>query len=155
MKINPNSSIRSGYSYEDLFVLKLCIDWLRNPKKYIEIKIQFTPENLDIKGFALDDVTAKRNDGITEYYQIKHIQNPDTDFWDLKKLLSKGLSKWIKSFSALKENERFCSLITNGQLDETLCVFFSDDHFNFEEIKKSDSDFIQTLETEGFSESTI
>lgn len=155
MKINPNSSIRSGYSYEDLFVLKLCIDWLRNPKKYIEIKIQFTPENLNIKGFALDDITAKRNDGITEYYQIKHIQNPETDFWDLNKLLSKGLSKWIKSFSALKESERFCSLITNGQLDEALCGFFSDNHFNFEEIKKSDSDFIQTLETEGFSESTI
>lgn len=152
MKINPNSAIRSGYSYEDLFVLKLCIDWLRNPKKYIEIKIQFTPENLDIKGFSLDDVTAKRNDGITEYYQIKHIQNPDTDFWDLKKMLSKGLSKWIKSFSALKESELFCSLITNGQLDETLFDFFSDDHFNFEKLKKNNSDFIQILEIEGFSE---
>lgn len=155
MRINPNSSIRSGYSYEDLFVLKLCVDWLRNPDKYIDIKIQFVPENIGIKGFALDDVTASRKNGIIEYYQIKNIQNPDTDFWDLNKLLNKGLSKWIKSFSALKENERFCSLITNGQLDETLCVFFSDDHFNFEEIKKSNSDFIQTLETEGFSESTI
>ncbi|GGP06240.1 hypothetical protein GCM10010992_25660 [Cloacibacterium rupense] len=154
-KINPNSAIRSGYSYEDLFVLKLCIDWLRNPKKYIEIKIQFTPENLDIKGFALDDVTAKRNDGITEYYQIKHIQNPDTDFWDLDKLLSKGLSKWVKSFSELKENERFCSLITNGQLDGTLSNFFANDHFNFKKIKKNNSDFIQTLEIDGFSELTL
>lgn len=155
MKINPNSAIRSGYSYEDLFVLKLCIDWLRNPKKYIEIKIQFTPENLNIKGFALDDVTAKRNDGITEYYQIKHIQNPDSDFWDLNKLLSKGLSKWVKSFSALKENERYCSLITNGQLDDALSSFFANDHFNFGKIKKNNSDFIRLLKTEGFSESTL
>lgn len=152
MRINPNSSIRSGYSYEDLFVLKLCVDWLRNPDRYIDIKIQFVPENIGIKGFALDDVTASRKNGIIEYYQIKNIQNPDTDFWDLNKLLNKGLFKWIKSFSALEENERFCSLITNGQLDETLFDFFSDDHFNFEKFKKNDSDFIQTLETEGFSE---
>jgi len=152
MRINPNSSIRSGYSYEDLFVLKLCVDWLRNPDRYIDIKIQFVPENIGIKGFALDDVTASRKNGIIEYYQIKNIQNPDTDFWDLNKLLKKGLSKWIKSFFALEENERFCSLITNGQLDETLFDFFSDGHFNFEKFKKNNSEFIQTLEIEGFSE---
>ena len=64
MRINPNSSIRSGYSYEDLYVLKLCVDWLRDPERYSEIKIQFVPENLGIKGFALDDVTASRRNGI-------------------------------------------------------------------------------------------
>ncbi|WP_312288109.1 ATP-binding protein [Chryseobacterium gleum] len=155
MRINPNSSIRSGYSYEDLFVLKLCVDWLRNPEKYNEIKIQFVPENIGIKGFALDDVTASRKNGIIEYYQIKHIQNPDSDFWDSDKLISKGLSKWIKSFSALKENERFCSLITNGQLDQALCRFFANDLFNFGKIKKSNIDFIRVLETEGFSKLTL
>ncbi|AZI67476.1 NACHT domain-containing protein [Kaistella daneshvariae] len=152
MRINPNSSIRSGYSYEDLFVLKLSVDWLRDPERYSEIKIQFIPEDLGIKGFALDDVTATRKNGGVEYYQIKHLQNPDSDFWDLNKLISKGLTKWIKSFSALKESERFCSLITNGRLDDELCESFDDSLFNFEKIQKNDATFIQVLETEGYSE---
>ncbi|WHF51270.1 hypothetical protein QGN23_12645 [Chryseobacterium gotjawalense] len=152
MRINPNSSIRSGYSYEDLFVLRLCIDWLRNPDKYSEIKIQFVPVDLGIKGFALDDVTATRKNGSVEYYQIKHKQNPESDFWDSDELINKGLLKWMKSFFALKENNRICSLITNGQLDIILKKSFKDNHFNLEKIKTHNADLVLKLEEQGYSQ---
>ena len=74
-RINPNSSIRSGYSYEDLFVMKWCADWLNSADKYSEIKVQFIPEEIRDTHFALDDIVAQRKNGDAEYYQVKHVQN--------------------------------------------------------------------------------
>ncbi len=83
-KINPNSSIRSGYTYEDLHVLKHCVDWLLNPRSYTQIRIQFTPDLVKEKHFAIDDVTVTRTEGTTEYFQLKHRQHPDRDLWDFR-----------------------------------------------------------------------
>ncbi|MDV2442548.1 hypothetical protein CMV00_01875 [Elizabethkingia anophelis] len=135
MKINPNSSIRSGYKYEDLFTLKLCVDWLLNPQFYRNIRIQYTPIDINVKHFALDDIVAQRADGITEYYQIKHKQNPETDHWDFEQLKEKGLYKWIRSFSALQENKPICTLITNGHVAEEVLNCSKNDNLCLAQIK--------------------
>lgn len=129
-KINPNSSIRSGYSFEDLQVLKHCVNWLTNPEAFKEIRIQYTPEELAIRHFAIDDITVTRGDGIKEYYQLKHLQNPHRDFWDFKLLQSKGLKSWIKSYLSLIENSpAYGALVTNGMISEDLSGLITERKF--------------------------
>src|SRR6202000_2224202 len=100
-RINPNSSIRSGYDFEDLYVLQLCTDWLKNPDRYKELRIQYVPSAIQALRFAIDDVVATRVDGLQEFYQLKHLQNPLTDLWTFERLLEKGLNNWISSYARL------------------------------------------------------
>lgn len=116
---NPNSSIRNAYRLEDLHVLRLCIDWLKNPASLSCIRVQYVPEAYQGSHFAIDDVVAELN-GICSFYQAKHIQNPATDHWTLDKLIEKGLAKWIQSFHNLDQQS------LSG------CFFLSDGHPSLE-----------------------
>ncbi|MBL1220414.1 ATP-binding protein [Chryseobacterium sp. L7] len=147
MKINPNSSIRSGYKYEDLFTLKLCVDWLLDPKLYESIRIQYKPEDIEITHFAIDDIVAQRKDGGIEYYQIKHKQNPETDLWDFNQLFNKGLSKWMKSYFALKEPNIFCSLITNGNIAPEIEQCLQNGYLNPYKISDVNPEFLDNLKS--------
>jgi hypothetical protein len=150
-KINPNSSIRSGYSFEDIQVFKHCVNWLIDPKIFKEIRIQYTPEELTIRHFAIDDITVTRTDGIKEYYQLKHLQNPDRDLWDFKLLKSKGLKSWIKSFLLLIEyGPVYGALVTNGKISIDLSGLITERKFAQHRIAKEFPDDWQTL-TEQFS----
>ncbi|RYZ55990.1 MAG: ATP-binding protein [Sphingobacteriales bacterium] len=120
-RINPNSSIRSGYTFEDLHVLKYCVEWLLDPRSISQIQIQYVPLELRQKRFAIDDITVSRSDGTIEYYQLKHRQNPQTDPWDFSGLLEKGLAKWIRSYLELSNlGSAYCALVTNGSVSAEL-----------------------------------
>ncbi len=119
MRINPNSSIRSGYKFEDLFVMQLCFNWLKNPKLYKEIKIQYVPDEVNTNKFFLDDVVAIGQRNRTYFYQLKHKQNPEVDQWTFSTLLDNNgkkiplLEKWIKSFESVNDGSAGY-FITNG-----------------------------------------
>lgn len=154
-RINPNSSIRSGYSYEDLFVMKLCADWLNSADKYSEIKVQFIPEEIRDTHFALDDIVAQRKNGDAEYYQVKHVQNPDLDLWDSEKIVSKGLEKWVKSFFALKSAKKECVLFTNAKLHCSLEECYRDYKFDIQKLKSSNVEFYNCLLANGYREKEL
>lgn len=126
MRINPNSSIRSGYEFEDLFVMKLCFDWLKTPKLYKSIKIQNIPDEVETSKFYLDDIIATGSANNYYYYQLKHKQNPETDYWTLQSFLDKGLKeqslleKWISSFTSVPGKKHLGHFITNGKPDDDL-----------------------------------
>ncbi|MGV0980249.1 hypothetical protein [Empedobacter falsenii] len=147
MKKNPNSPIRSGYHYEDLFTLKLFVDWLLNPKTIQSIRIQYTPENIDIRHFSIDDIVVEKTDGSIDFYQIKHIQNPTTDLWDFEKLRYKGLFKWIDSFNAVKHSFKKCYLITNGELNEKLSLVFKNKKIDLDRLIEINPKFLEELNT--------
>ena len=145
MRKNPNSPIRSGYKYEDVFTLKLCTEWLLEPEKYKEIRIQYTPEDIEVPHFAIDDIVATRSDNTMEFYQIKHKQNPDSDLWTFKDLSKKGIHNWIKSYLALKEYNVECYLLTNGQASDELLAYIEEGFFNLKKIEDSNLDFYNLL----------
>jgi hypothetical protein len=100
-RINPNSSIRSGYDFEDLYVLKLCVNWLKNPNKYSELKIQYIPSEIKAFRFAIDDIVSKDKNGLLEFHQLKHLQNPSTDLWTFDRL-SISAAAYFKGIKTLK-----------------------------------------------------
>jgi hypothetical protein len=93
--INPSSSISSDYGFEDLQVMKHCVNWPIDPKDYKEIRIQYTPEKLTIRHLAIDDITDTNADGIKVYFQLKHLQNPGSNILHIKLLQAKGLASVI------------------------------------------------------------
>jgi len=150
MRINPNSSIRSGYEFEDLFVMKLCLEWLKRPQLYKSIKIQNIPDEIDTSKFYLDDIVAL---GYTNnyYYQLKHKQNPDSDLWTFQTLLDKGekdislLGKWIRSLLALKEKNNIGHFITNGKPDTELKSCINNEKLDLLKLEKTYPEWYSNL----------
>ncbi len=114
-RVNPNSSIRRGYSFEDLFVLKIYADWLKSPDKFYEVQIQYVPDELNMKRFSIDDVVVIDQNGNYFFHQLKYKQHPNRDLWSFDELINKGLIKWIESFEATGKLSG-CKgyLVTNG-----------------------------------------
>lgn len=114
-RINPNSAIRSGYKFEDLYVLKLCVDWLTNPENLRHLRIQYVPDEIQISRFSIDDIVTINSKNQYCFYQLKYKQHPLKDLWTFEELLDKGLERWIRSFSAINESTGHRGyFITNG-----------------------------------------
>lgn len=147
VKKNPNSSIRSGYRYEDLYVLQLCIEWLSEPQKFKSVKIQYVPEGT--KGFALDDVVVEFPDNASSFYQLKYKQNPDVDFWTFDHILEKGLVRWIRSFQMLngRQNDKFY-LITNGSPAADVKKCLNGNYLDYEKISQHFPDILEILRSQ-------
>ena len=104
---NPTSPLRKGFDFQDLWILKLFMDWIRDPSKYKRIKFETKPE--EIEGyFAFDDIVLCDKNDNYYLYQLKHKQNPDTEHWTWDEFLkqekgTKGpknslFQKWFKSY---------------------------------------------------------
>jgi|GEM_PF-689949 len=142
-RINPNSSIRSGYRFEDLVVVGLCYKWLNSPKSFKSLRIQYLPDEIENKKFYLDDVVLVDNKSGYHLYQLKHKQNPSKDLWSFESFLNPGqkseslFSKWGKSFNSLSGN-RTGYFITNGIADNEFKKYLNDNKLNIAQIKSSD-----------------
>lgn len=146
-RINPNSSIRSGYDFEDLYVLKLCVNWLKYPHRYSELKIQYVPSEIKAFRFAIDDIVATDPSGFQEFHQLKHLQNPTTDLWTFDRLLEKGLHNWISSYASLKK-ARIAgtgALITNGRADSEVAACLQGDRLDYVKLSRNQSKLLQSL----------
>lgn len=95
MRINPNSSIRSGYRFEDLIFVQTCFNWLKSPKLFTSVRAQYIPDEIKTSKFYLDDIVTTSEDGSYSFYQLKYKQNPTTDFWAFDDLLEKNGKKTI------------------------------------------------------------
>ncbi len=146
-RINPNSSIRSGYDFEDLYVLRLCIDWLKNPEQYKELKIQYVPSGIKAHRFAIDDIVAINKSGFQRFYQLKHLQNPKTDRWTFDRLLEKGLDNWISSYARLVEASitGAGALVTNGSPGADVAACLEGDLLSYEKLGDLQPALLQTL----------
>lgn len=140
LRTNPNSPIRSGYAFEDLFVLKLCSLWLLAPNEYKEIRIQSIPDEVNSTKFYLDDVILVSADEKYHLFQIKHKQNPITDQWTFDSLLEKNgkkeslLKKWSDSYSLLPANKAKGSFHTNGYTNREISACLVDNKLNLDQI---------------------
>ncbi|WP_158798018.1 ATP-binding protein [Pedobacter sp. L105] len=146
-RINPNSSIRSGYDFEDLYVLQLCVKWLKNPRRYSELKIQYVPSEIKAFRFAIDDIVAKDQNGFLEFHQLKHLQNPSTDLWTFDRLLEKGWNNWISSYASLINAgiPGTGALITNGTADSEVADCLQEDRINYEKLVRHQPKLLQSL----------
>ncbi|RFZ94140.1 ATP-binding protein [Mucilaginibacter conchicola] len=147
-KINPNASIRSGYVFEDLYVLQLCVNWLRHPERYTTLRVQYLPDAVQQARFAIDDVVTTSPEGYYEFFQLKHLQNPQTDFWTFERLVEKGLLKWVKSYGAIQKGELNGNgaLITNGLPDTEVAVCMMGTKLNYEQLAIRQPALLQQLE---------
>jgi hypothetical protein len=111
---------------------------LLKPSNFKAIKVQYAPEELSApQKFSIDDVVVILSNNEVKYHQLKYIQNPTQDFWDLKKLLNKGLDKWITSFYTLKDVNAIFSgcLVTNGFSSDQLIPCIVERKISLNKIK--------------------
>lgn len=105
----PKSSItrsgtrRLGDEFQDLLALEVCVDWLEHAERYDWVQVE--ADNAK----ALDDVVARKRNGMTLYRQSKFAVHPDDqgNLWTWETLLkqdmgAKGplsslLQDWAKS----------------------------------------------------------
>ncbi|KAF0249213.1 MAG: hypothetical protein FD167_1381, partial [bacterium] len=119
---NRTSPLRSGFDYQDLWVLKFCGDWLNTPNSYEWINFETSPDEINSGYFYLDDILIRDTENKYELYQIKHRQNTANLWtWDdfLEKLPDAKQSlilKWYESFSRPELNDKIkiAAFITNG-----------------------------------------
>lgn len=131
-RINPNSSIRSGYKFEDLFLLKLCGEWLIKPELFTRINIQYVPDEIDLRRFSIDDIVLTHANQSFRFYQLKHKQQPDRDLWTFNELFDKGLPKWIRSMlDARGVSMEGAYLITNGHPADDVLACLQNDRIDF------------------------
>ena len=55
---NPTSPIRRGFEFQDLWVLKLCIEWLKAPSSIKSIHIETYHDEITSNSFFIDDVSV-------------------------------------------------------------------------------------------------
>jgi hypothetical protein len=151
MRINPNSAIRSGYTFEDFFALKLFYDWLKEPNLYKTVRIQYIPDELDTNKFYLDDIVAVDKNDFYHCYQLKHKQNPSTDAWTFESFLEKGkkrealIEKWISSHSLIPKGRGLGYFVTNGLADNKIGLCLTGTKLDVKKIETSFPEFYKQL----------
>ena len=121
---------RAGDQYQDLFGISIIKKWLENTKKYEYLEF----ESLDPNAKALDDIVAKRFDGLFELIQVKFTVDANKHLLTFDWLLEKKengtskLQKWAKDTlyhldnntlhsAILKTNRRPDSIFKNSLID--------------------------------------
>jgi len=133
---NPTSPIRTGFDYQDIFGLYLCVEWLKDPTKFRWIGFETIPDEVQDNKFYLDDIVQCDNEDFYYLYQVKHKQNPQTDLWTWDDLLEpKGkarkslIKKWFDSYlkPELKDKIKSSMLVTNGSADANKILKYIED----------------------------
>ncbi len=136
---------RLGDEYQDLIAADILVTWLEHPTRYEWVKVE-----ADDAGF-LDDVVARRSDGMLEVRQVKFSTHPDAedDPWTWDKLLETStgksgrettslLQKWSQSIEKLLgEGMEFdASLVSNRRpAPEIEEVLSADGFVDFDQIQ--------------------
>ncbi|HEY3363335.1 MAG TPA: dsDNA nuclease domain-containing protein [Methanosarcina sp.] len=141
---NPTSSLRKGFDFQDLWIIKLSIDWIREPSKYKWIKFETKPEGIE-GYFAFDDIILCDKNDIYYLYQLKHKQNSEMEYWTWNEFLKqengkKGptnslFQKWFKSYVDNSEKIAFVAFITNGYPDDNLKEYISENKIDIKKVK--------------------
>lgn len=143
---NPTSSLRKGFDFQDLWIVKLSIDWIREPSKYKWIKSETKPDEIE-GDFYFDDIVCCDKDDNYSFYQLKHKQNPDSEYWTWDEFLKqnsgkKGLKdslfkKWFKSYKDNSEKISFIEFITNGSPETNLRECILDNKIDIIKVKSA------------------
>lgn len=171
MRLNPTSPIRRGYEFQDLWTLSLCLNWLKKPESIKSIHIETYHDEIASSQFFIDDVSVIDSQGYYHFYQLKHLQNADTDYWTWEDLLSvqpkkKGglttsiLQKWANSILNATNKDRICEAIfvTNGKGESNIVDFVESNLINIDKLKQSKPEIYNEIEaqfTDGSSVSTF
>ena len=132
---------RAGDQYHDLFSISIIKEWLENTKKYEYLEL----DSLDRKVKALDDIVAKRSDGLFELIQVKFTVDANKYLLTFDWLLEKKengtskLQKWAKTTLYHLDNNRLHSAIlkTNRRPDSTFKNSLIDGKLNIQEIPQT------------------
>lgn len=143
---NPTSSLRKGFDFQDLWILKLFMDWIKDPSKYKWIKFETKPDEIE-GDFYFDDIVCCDKDDNYSFYQLKHKQNPDSEYWTWDEFLKqnngkKGLKdslfkKWFKSYKDNSEKISFIEFITNGSPETDLRECILDNKIDIIKVKSA------------------
>lgn len=143
---NPTSPLRKGFDYQDLWIIKLSIDWIKEPSRYKWIKFETIPDEIAGDFYFDDIVFCDKNDNYY-FYQLKHKQNPDIEYWTWDEFLKqkngkKGskdslFKKWFKSYKDNSEKIAFIEFITNGFPETDLKSCIIDKKIDINKVKST------------------
>lgn len=142
---------RVGYSYQDLWCIKLLIDWFHQPDLYQWMTIE-NSESGPHKFIGLDDVVALNSHGKYELYQVKFTIDSERKYlslsldWLLKKK-DKGTSliqKWNTDFRKYNECDLLAKavLITNRVPDDVISNALNNEIID---LKKIPSEYLSQI----------
>jgi hypothetical protein len=141
---NPTSPLRKGFDFQDLWILKLFMDWIKDPSKYKMINFETKPGEIE-EYFSFDDIVLYDKDDNYYLYQLKHKQNPDDEHWTWKEFLKqkkgkKGptnslFQKWFKSYTGNSNKISYIGFITNGFPEADLKECILDNKIDINKVK--------------------
>ena len=151
MHHNSTSSLRGGFHYQDLCVLKLCGEWLLNPDSYQWIKIEYKISE-DGKFYFDDVVMLDRSDKYHVYQAKFKLNNTDQWKWDdfLEKKNKNQRNSLFEQFSisfkkvGISEISK-ATFITNADLSEEIKKFMVEDEVNIASLKLADPELYNKI----------
>jgi hypothetical protein len=151
MHHNSTSSLRGGFHYQDLCVLKLCGEWLLNPDSYQWIKIEY--KIAEDGKFYFDDVVLLDKSGKYHVYQAKFkLNNADQWEWDdfLEKKKKNQQNSLFEQFSISFKKAGISGIskatfITNADLSEKIKKFIIEDEIDVTSLKLVDPELYNKI----------
>ncbi len=158
---NRTSPIRSGFAYQNFWGLKLCGEWLNAPEKYKWIQFETCPDEVDANKFYLDDIVCLNSEDLYHFYQVKHRQDP-TNKWTWDSLLNteRGaatslIKKWSGSLIKRLNKTKEAVFITNGEAEEDITKYISDELIDIKRIKAEAADIYERIVAEVGDEKNV